>query len=68
VRRRTRGSDEPNLFKTLKLDFGFSCARKPIQFSFLLSKQFKVLIPVLVVSSHMGENLKTHFQPGFHPK
>ncbi len=37
---------------------------KPIQFLFF----FKIPIPVLLINSHMGENLETNFQPGFHPK
>ncbi len=38
---------------------------KPIQFSLFF---FKNPILVLLGGSHMAENLKTGFQPGFHPK
>ncbi len=64
VRRKTRGINEPNLFKTLRIGFGFSC-ENPSSFFY---KNKKNLILVLLVGSHVGENFKTDFQPSFHPK
>jgi len=39
---------------------------KSIRFFFFWFYKFP--IPVLLIDSHMGENLKTGFQPSFHPK
>ncbi len=63
MKRRTRGTNEPNLFKTLRTRFGLSC-ENPFDSSFL--KTFP--IPVFLSGYHMGENLKIEFQPDLHPK
>ncbi len=60
--RRTRGTNEPNLFRTLRTGFGFSCESSFDSF-FFLKFDFGSL-----VNSHMGENLEIDFQLDFHSK
>jgi hypothetical protein len=52
VRRRRRGTNEPNLFKTMRTGFRFSCENPTRSLSF---KNNKKIVQVLLVGSHMGD-------------